>query len=77
MLYAEGGWNAVIQVPSLESEEELMLALLVETSVLTHPGYFFDFPNESFLVVSLITPETAFAEGLSRVLDRFASDGRS
>ncbi len=35
-----------------------MLALLVETSVLTHPGYFFDFPNESFLIVSLLTPET-------------------
>jgi len=77
LLHAEGGWSAVIQVPTLESEEELMLALLVERSVLAHPGYFFDFPNESFLIVSLLTPEAAFADGVSRMLDRFRLDGRS
>ena len=44
-----------------------MLALLVERSVLAHPGYFFDFPNESFLIVSLLTPEAAFADGVSRL----------
>ena len=77
LLHAEGGWSAVIQVPTLESEEELMLALLVERSVLAHPGYFFDFPKESFLIVSLLTPEAAFAEGVSRMLDRFRLGGRS
>ena len=39
--------------------------------VLTHPGYFFDFPRESFLIVSLLPPEAAFADGLSRVLRHF------
>ena len=29
--------------------------------MLTHPGYFFDFPRESFLVVSLLPPEATFA----------------
>jgi alanine-synthesizing transaminase len=77
LLHAEGGWYAVIQVPSLVPEEELTLSLLGESFVLTHPGYFFDFPKESFLVVSLLTPEDAFAEGVSRVLDRFRGDGRS
>jgi aspartate/methionine/tyrosine aminotransferase len=77
LLHTEGGWSAVIQVPTLESEEELMLALLVERSVLAHPGYFFDFPRESFLVVSLLTPEAAFADGVSRLLDRFRPDARS
>jgi alanine-synthesizing transaminase len=77
LLRTEGGWSAVIQVPTLESEEELMLALLVERSVLAHPGYFFDFPRESFLVVSLLTPEAAFAAGVSRLLDRFRPDARS
>lgn len=77
LLHAEGGWSAVIQVPSLVPEEELMLALLVETQVLTHAGYFFDFPQESFLIVSLLTPEDAFVEGVSRILDRFRMDGRS
>jgi aspartate/methionine/tyrosine aminotransferase len=65
-----GGWYAVLQVPSLETEEELVLRLLAD-GVLTHPGYFFDFPRESFLIVSLLTPSPAFADGLSRVLRHF------
>jgi aspartate/methionine/tyrosine aminotransferase len=76
LLHADGGWYAVIRVPSLEPEEELMLAVLRESSVLAHPGYFFDFASESFLVVSLLTPEPAFADGVSRILDRFRMDDR-
>jgi aspartate/methionine/tyrosine aminotransferase len=74
VLTAEGGWYAVVQVPTLMPEEELMLSLLTDDHVLTHAGYFFDFPAESFLVVSLLAPEPAFADGLSRVLDRFRFD---
>lgn len=74
LLHAEGGWYAVLQVPSLTSEEELMLALLNEDHVLTHPGYFFDFARESFLIVSLLAPEDAFTRGVKRVLDRFKLD---
>ena len=70
MLPGAGGWYAVLQVPSLESEEELVLRLLTE-GVLTHPGYFFDFPRESYLIVSLLPPESAFADGISRVLRHF------
>lgn len=77
LLRAEGGWSAVIQVPTLAPEEELMLALLQESSVLVHPGYFFDFPRESFLIVSLLTPSPIFADGLSRVLAHVAPDRRS
>jgi hypothetical protein len=39
--------------------------------VLTHPGYFFDFPRESFLVVSLLAPEAPFSDGITRVLRHF------
>ena len=77
LLHAEGGWSGVMQVPSLVPEEELMLTLLEQSRVLTHAGYFFDFPKESFLIVSLLTPEDAFIEGVSRILDRFRMDGRS
>ena len=70
VLPSEGGWYAVLQVPSLESEEDLVLRLLAD-DVLTHPGYFFDFPRESFLIVSLLPPEASFAEGVSRVLRHF------
>ena len=51
---ADGGWYAVLQVPTLESEEDLVLDLLTIDGVLAHPGYFFDFPRESFLIVSLL-----------------------
>jgi alanine-synthesizing transaminase len=70
VLRSDGGWYAVLQVPSLESEEDLVLRLLGE-GVLAHPGYFFDFPRESFLVVSLLPPEAAFANGISRILRHF------
>ena len=70
VLHAEGGWYAILQVPSLGSEEELVVGLLSE-GVLAHPGYFFDFPRESYLVVSLLVPELQFAEGTDRVLRHF------
>ena len=73
VLKSAGGWYAVLQVPSLESEEDLVLRLL-EDGVLTHPGYFFDFPRESFLIISLLPPEYLLADGVSRVLRHF--DGR-
>jgi len=77
---AEGGWYAVLEVPSLEPEEDLVVRLLIKDGVLTHPGYFFDFHHASFLVVSLLTPEAAFADGVERILRHFdcsASDRAS
>jgi alanine-synthesizing transaminase len=75
VLKASGGWYAVVQVPTLRSEEELVLDLLVRDGVLAHPGYFFDFPRESYLIVSLLTPEASFASGVGRILERVAVRG--
>lgn len=75
VLRAEGGWYAVLQVPTFESEEDLVLRLLTRHGVLAHPGYFFDFSRESFLIVSLLTPEDAFGEGMARVLRHFDCRG--
>lgn len=71
VLGSDGGWYAVMQVPSLESEEDLVVRLLTSDLVLTHPGYFFDFPRESFLIISLLPPPAIFAEGVARVLRHF------
>lgn len=76
-LTAEAGWYAVLHVPSFEPEEELVLGLLSRDGVLIHPGYFFDFPRESFLIVSLLTPAQDFRDGIARVLDHFAHHERS
>jgi aspartate/methionine/tyrosine aminotransferase len=71
VLHAEGGWYAVLRVPALGREEDLVLELLERDGVLTHPGYFFDFPREAFLVVSLIVPEETFTPGTSRLIRHF------
>lgn len=71
VLRAEGGWYGVVQVPSLSTEEELVLDLLQGDGVLVHPGYFFDFPRESFLVVSLLPRAAEFAEGVAAIVRRF------
>ena len=54
MLTPEGGWSVVVRVPATETEEALVLRLLDDAGVLVHPGYFFDFPEEAFLVLSLL-----------------------
>ncbi|MEO8520728.1 MAG: pyridoxal phosphate-dependent aminotransferase, partial [Acidobacteriota bacterium] len=67
LLPAEGGWSAVIRVPAIRSEEDLVLDLLEREGVLVHPGFFFDFPHEAFLVVSLLPPVDLFEEGILRL----------
>jgi aspartate/methionine/tyrosine aminotransferase len=70
-LEVEGGWNAVLRVPAIQSDEDIAIQLLDEKSVYLHPGHFYDFSGDGFLVVSLITPEKEFAEGIRRVLSIF------
>ncbi|HMF94830.1 MAG TPA: pyridoxal phosphate-dependent aminotransferase [Vicinamibacterales bacterium] len=72
VLASDGGWYVVLQVPSLDSEESLVLDLLTTDEVLVHPGYFFDFPREAFLIVSLLPPPASFDAGIDRVLRHFA-----
>ncbi|MBL0175158.1 MAG: aminotransferase class I/II-fold pyridoxal phosphate-dependent enzyme [Ignavibacteria bacterium] len=62
------GWYAVLGVDTDISEEDLVFELLDEKNVLAHPGFFFDFSEGSHLVLSLLTPEDAFREGVTRVL---------
>jgi alanine-synthesizing transaminase len=71
-LIVEGGWYAVLRVPVTRSDEELVIHLLREKSVLVHPGHFYDFPGEGYLVLSLITREKEFAEGTKRLLETMA-----
>jgi len=70
-LRADGGWYGVLQVPSLGTEEDLVLDLLEKDGILTHPGYFFDFPRESYLIVSLLVPEAAFGRAVECMLRHF------
>jgi aspartate/methionine/tyrosine aminotransferase len=70
LLPADGGWYAVLRVPRTRTEEEWSLVLAEEEGVLLHPGFFFDFESEAYLVASLLPEETKFEEAMIRVLGR-------
>jgi hypothetical protein len=76
LLEPEGGWAAVIRVDGRLDDEELVLALLDRAGVLVHPGYFFDFATEDFLVLSLLPEPEGFAEGARRLAAGLSSDGQ-
>ena len=73
-LERESGWYAILKVPVTATDEELTVAILTRHSVLVHPGHFFNFARDGFLVLSLITPEAEFKGGLRR-LQEFFADG--
>ena len=68
VLRAEGGWCAVVRIPAMRMEEQFVVDLLERERILVHPGYFFDFRSEAFIVVSLLPREDLFARAFPRVL---------
>ena len=60
--------SAVLRVPATRSEEDLVVSLVADHGVIVHPGFFFGMPREAFLIVSLLPPPAAFAEGMRRIL---------
>jgi aspartate/methionine/tyrosine aminotransferase len=73
VLPVEGGWYATLQMPRTRSEEAWVLELLERDDVLTQPGFFYDFPSEAYLVLSLLTPPATFRDGVERILRRSES----
>jgi alanine-synthesizing transaminase len=69
VLPSDAGWSGVIRVPATRSEEDLTVALMETAGVIVHPGFFFDFPHEAFLVLSLLPESALFGEGIRRVME--------
>jgi alanine-synthesizing transaminase len=67
-LRAEGGWSAVLRIPHTMPEDECVIRLLERQHLLVHPGYFFDFPRDGYLVVSLLTRPDVFRGAIHRLL---------
>jgi len=67
-LKVEAGWYAVLRVPALGSDEDLAVRL-VERGVSVHPGYFFGFGGDGWLVVSLLPEEGEFRRGVEVVCE--------
>ena len=71
-LGVEGGWYAILRLPSVRSDEDWAMELARKEGVLVHPGHFFDFSSEGHLVISLLTEAEVFEEGIARILTRVA-----
>lgn len=73
LLEPGGGWSAVVRFPRVVSEEAMVLELLSQHGVSVHPGYFFDFPTEGYLVISLLPDSNTFDEGFTRTIAALAA----
>jgi aspartate/methionine/tyrosine aminotransferase len=76
-LDVEGGWYVVLRVPATRSDEDLAIELLEKQSVLVHPGHFFDFPEDGYLVLSLLPSREDFRKGIEQVLHYFQDSQNS
>lgn len=72
-LNVEGGWYAILKLPAIRSDEEWAVELLLSDGVLVHPGHFYDFQSEGYLVLSLLPRVETFREGVTRLLARVAA----
>ncbi len=61
-----GGWYAVVRLG--EDDEELTLRLLREKHVLVQPGFFFDFDEDGWVVISLLQEPALFKEAIERIM---------
>jgi len=71
-LHVEGGWYVIVRLPETRTEEAWALSLLEAQGVYTHPGEFFGFGSGAHLILSLLTPEDHFAEGIARLTKHVA-----
>jgi alanine-synthesizing transaminase len=68
VLHAGGGWNAVLRLPSTQSDEAWALGLLADAHVLVQPGYFYDFEGPPYCVVSLLPRPDVVEHGARRLV---------
>ncbi|HEY6950782.1 MAG TPA: pyridoxal phosphate-dependent aminotransferase [Bacteroidota bacterium] len=66
---ADAGWNAILRLPGIKSDEAWALDILRGKNVLVHPGHFFEMEQESSVVVSLLPPQAVFTDGIGGILD--------
>ena len=67
VLHIEAGWSAILQLPAVMAEEEWTLRLLRDANLIVQPGYFFDMTGGAYLIVSSITPEEQFRNGIEAI----------
>jgi aspartate/methionine/tyrosine aminotransferase len=64
VLTPEAGWSVVLRLPSTRTEEQWVLGL-IGAGVYVHPGHFYDFANEAYVVLSLLPEPVLFVRGVA------------
>ncbi|MDR0837636.1 MAG: pyridoxal phosphate-dependent aminotransferase [Propionibacteriaceae bacterium] len=64
---AQGGWMALIDVPTTAHNEDPALVALREAHLYVHPGWFYDLESDSTLALSLLPEPIAFANNAERL----------
>ncbi len=72
-LKVEGGWYAILRVPSTRSDEDWAAEFLTQDGVSVHPGHFYDFPSEGYLILSLLPAREVFENALGKVISRICA----
>ncbi|MHB1743708.1 MAG: aminotransferase class I/II-fold pyridoxal phosphate-dependent enzyme, partial [Acidobacteriaceae bacterium] len=67
-LQVQGGWYVVLRVPALMSGDALAIRLMEQERVVAHPGHFYGFDGDGWIVLSLLPPTAEFAEGITRLI---------
>ncbi len=70
VLDVEGGWYAILRLPAVQQDEAWALLFLERDDVLVQPGFFYDLDFATCVVLSLITEEHTFREGIERIVRR-------
>ena len=68
LLRTDGGWNAIVRLPGIVSDESWALRTLEDYNVFVHPGHFFEIEQDACIVVSLLPEESTFSNGIDRLL---------
>jgi alanine-synthesizing transaminase len=71
-LETEGGWYAILRLPTTRSDDDWAIEFLSKDGVLVHPGHFYDFASEGYIVLSLLPRPESFEEGIGKILARVA-----
>lgn len=62
-LHLDGGWSAIVRLPSIHHGCDQASKFLDEEEVIVQPGYLFDLPDSHF-VISLLTDPGIFEQGV-------------
>ncbi len=73
LIEPQGGWYAILKFSEDLDEENFVTELLKKDHVFVHPGYFFDFDQEGYCVISLLPSPEIFQEGITKIVGAAAT----